>query len=305
MRDVFNGDENWRNLTLPRANGTPGIRSRSTSRSPPYFDGMPARPAPLQDVHGARAIAVLGDSVTTDHISPAGSISKSQPGGEVSHRSRNRAGRFQLLWRAARQSRGDGARNVREHSPAQCARSRQRRAASRAICRPDEELSIFDAAMKYKADGTPLIVLAGKEYGSGSSRDWAAKGPYLLGIKAVIADSFERIHRSNLIGMGVLPLEYVDGADRSTYGLTGEELLRHYRHSSETWSRGCARASKPPTRRAADRSSSTCEFASTRPTRPNITATAGFCSTSCVSCDQEPERSTRPNSSAEVPWCTR
>ncbi len=173
--------------------------------------------------HGARAIAVLGDSVTTDHISPAGNIAKNSPAGRylmehgIEPNDFNsygaRRGNHEVMVRGTfanvrlRNALVPGVEGgVTRYLPA------------------NEQMSIFDAAVKYRADGTPLIVLAGKEYGSGSSRDWAAKGPYLLGIKAVIAESFERIHRSNLIGMGVLPLEYLDGADRSTFGLTGEEI---------------------------------------------------------------------------------
>jgi aconitate hydratase len=185
---------------------------------------MPERPGPLQDVHGARAIAVLGDSVTTDHISPAGSISKSSPAAKYLMERGIEPGDFNSY----------GARrgNHEVMMRGTFANIRLRNALAQGVeggvtryLPTGEAMSIFDAAMRYKADGAPTIVLAGKEYGSGSSRDWAAKGPYLLGIKAVIAESFERIHRSNLIGMGVLPLEYVDGADRSTYGLTGEELF--------------------------------------------------------------------------------
>ena len=145
-------------------------------------------------------------------------------GGEISHEQGRRSGRLQLLRRAARQPRGDGPRHVREHPAAQLAGPRRRRRRD-ALSADDEQMSIFDASERYRADGTPLIVLAGKEYGSGSSRDWAAKGPYLLGIKAAIAESFERIHRSNLIGMGILPLQYVEGATRESLHLTGEEIF--------------------------------------------------------------------------------
>ena len=221
--DVFKGDENWVRLAVAPSERYEWDPASEYIKRPPYFDGMPAQPAPLQDVRGARALAVLGDSVTTDHISPAGSIAKSSPAAAylmahgVEPRDFNsygaRRGNHEVMVRGT------------------FANPRLRNALVPGVeggmtryLPTGEPLSIFDAAMKYYADGTPLIVLAGKEYGSGSSRDWAAKGPYLLGIKAVIADSFERIHRSNLIGMGVLPLEYLDGADRSTFGLTGEEI---------------------------------------------------------------------------------
>jgi aconitate hydratase len=184
---------------------------------------MPAQPAPLTDIRGARALAVLGDSVTTDHISPAGSIAKTSPAGRylidhgIEPRDFNsygaRRGNHEVM------ARGTFA-NVR-------LRNALVPGVEGGVTRylpSNEAMPIFDAAVKYIADGTPLIVLAGTEYGAGSSRDWAAKGPHLLGVRAVLAESFERIHRSNLIGMGVLPLEYLDGTDRSTYGLTGEEL---------------------------------------------------------------------------------
>jgi aconitate hydratase len=221
--DVFKGDANWNGLNVAASERYPWDPNSEYVKEPPYFKGMPAEPAPLQDVHSARAIALLGDSVTTDHISPAGSISKISPAAKylmehgIEPRDFNsygaRRGNHEVMVRGT-------FANVR-------LRNALVPGVEGGVTRylpTNEQLSIFDAARKYKADGTPLIVLAGKEYGSGSSRDWAAKGPYLLGVVAVIAESFERIHRSNLIGMGVLPLEYIDGADRSTFGLTGEEI---------------------------------------------------------------------------------
>jgi aconitate hydratase len=220
---VFDGDENWRNLQVVTSERYAWDPESEYVKKPPYFDEMPQQPRALQDVHGARAIAVLGDSVTTDHISPAGSISKISPAARYLMDRGIEPGEFNSY----------GARrgNHEVMMRGTFANIRLRNALAEGVeggvtryLPSGERLSIFDAAMRYKAEGTPLIVLAGKEYGSGSSRDWAAKGPYLLGIKAVIAESFERIHRSNLIGMGVLPLEYLDSADRSTYGLTGEEI---------------------------------------------------------------------------------
>jgi aconitate hydratase len=221
--DVFKGDENWRKLNVAPSERYAWDPRSEYVKKPPYFDGMPAQPARLQDIRGARAIAVLGDSVTTDHISPAGSIGKNSPAGKyliergIEPRDFNsygaRRGNHEVMVRGT-------FANVR-------LRNQLVPGIEGGFTRylpSNEQLSIFDASRKYAADGTPLIVLAGKEYGSGSSRDWAAKGPYLLGIKAVIAESFERIHRSNLIGMGVLPLEFIDGSDRSTYGLEGEEI---------------------------------------------------------------------------------
>jgi aconitate hydratase len=221
--DVFKGDENWRRLAVPATQRYAWDPDSEYVKLPPYFDGMPAQPAPLQDIIGARAIAMLGDSVTTDHISPAGSIARNSP-----------AGRY-LIERGIEprdfNSYGSRRGNHEVMVRGTFANVRLRNALVPGVeggytryLPANEQLSIFDAARRYAADGTPLIVLAGREYGSGSSRDWAAKGPYLLGVKAVIAESFERIHRSNLIGMGVLPLEFVDGADRSTYGLEGEEI---------------------------------------------------------------------------------
>jgi aconitate hydratase len=220
--DVFAGDDNWAKLQVTPSERYAWDPHSEYIKNPPYFDGMPERPAALSDVAGARVLAVLGDSVTTDHISPAGSISRTSPAAKylmehgIEPKDFNsygaRRGNHEVM------ARGTFA-NVR-------LRNQLVAGVEGGVTRylpTGEQMSIFDAAMKYQAAKTPLIVLAGREYGSGSSRDWAAKGPHLLGIKAVIAQSFERIHRSNLIGMGVLPLEYVDGADRSTFGLTGEE----------------------------------------------------------------------------------
>ena len=221
---VFDGDENWRNLGVATSERYAWDPRSEYVKKPPYFDNMPERPAPVQDVHGARAIAVLGDSVTTDHISPAGSISKISPAAKYLMERGIEPGDFNSY--GAR--RGNHEVMIRGTFANIRLRNALAPGTEGGVTRylpTGETMSIFDAAMKYKDDATPLIVLAGKEYGSGSSRDWAAKGPHLLGIKAVIAESFERIHRSNLIGMGVLPLEYVDGADHSTYGLTGEELF--------------------------------------------------------------------------------
>jgi aconitate hydratase len=221
--DVFKGDDNWSRLEVAASERYAWDPNSEYVKRPPYFDGMPEKPPALHDVIGARVIAVLGDSVTTDHISPAGAISKRSPAAHYLMEHGVEPPEFNSY--GAR--RGNHEVMVR----GTFANVRLRNAlvpdVEGGVTRyfpTNERLSIFDAAMKYRTDGTPLIVLAGKEYGSGSSRDWAAKGPYLLGIKAVIAESFERIHRSNLIGMGVLPLEFLDGADRSTFGLTGEEI---------------------------------------------------------------------------------
>ncbi|MBV8147538.1 MAG: aconitate hydratase, partial [Candidatus Eremiobacteraeota bacterium] len=221
--NVFVGDDNWVALEIVPSERYAWDPQSEYVKKPPYFDGMPAEPPQLRDISSARVLAVLGDSVTTDHISPAGSISRSSPAAKylmergIEPKDFNsygaRRGNHEVM------KRGTFA-NVR-------LRNHLVPGVEGGITRylpTGEQMSIYDAAMKYRGAGTPLIVLAGREYGAGSSRDWAAKGPYLLGIKAVIADSFERIHRSNLIGMGILPLEYVEGADRAKLGLTGEEV---------------------------------------------------------------------------------
>ncbi|MBV8489711.1 MAG: aconitate hydratase AcnA [Candidatus Eremiobacteraeota bacterium] len=221
--DVFRGDDNWAKLEVDASERYEWDPSSEYVKKPPYFDGMPAGPPALHDIHGARVLAVLGDSVTTDHISPAGNIAKTSPAAKylmergIEPKDFNsygaRRGNHEVMVR------GTFANvRLRNHLVPGVEGGFTRHLPT------GEQMSIFDASEKYQAAGVPLMVLAGREYGSGSSRDWAAKGPYLLGIKAVLADSFERIHRSNLIGMGILPLEYVDRANRSTFGLTGEEI---------------------------------------------------------------------------------
>ena len=209
---VFEGDRQWQSLQVPaRAPPTPGIRHSTYIKHPPYFEGMARAAGPVDDIKGARVLALLGDSITTDHISPAGSIKKDSPAGQVPHQPGRRSQGLQLVRRPPGQPRGDGARHVRQRPPARTCWPPAPRAASPATCPTAQVMSIYDAAMKYAADGVPLVVLAGKEYGSGSSRDWAAKGTRLLGVRAVIAESYERIHRSNLVGMGVVPLEFLPG----------------------------------------------------------------------------------------------
>jgi aconitate hydratase len=220
--DVFSGDARWSAMQVPAGERYAWDESSEYVKRPPYFDGMPAQPQPTSDVHGARVLAVLGDSVTTDHISPAGNIARTSPAAQY------------LIARgiAPADFNSYGARRGNHEVMVRgtFANIRLRNAlvpgVEGGVTRyfpGGEAMTIFDASEKYRAAGVPLIVLAGKEYGSGSSRDWAAKGPALLGIKAVIAESFERIHRSNLIGMGILPLQYADGATRESLGLTGEE----------------------------------------------------------------------------------
>jgi aconitate hydratase len=222
--DVFKGDDNWAKLQAAPSERYAWDPKSEYVKLPPYFENMPAQPAPLADIKNARVLAVFGDSITTDHISPAGNIAKTSPAAKylmahgIEPKDFNsygaRRGNHEVMVRGT-------FANVR-------LRNLLVPGVEGGVTRhlPDgEQMSIYDAAMMYKAEGTPLIVLAGKEYGSGSSRDWAAKGPNLLGVKAVIAESLERIHRSNLIGMGILPLQFEAGADRSTYALTGEEVF--------------------------------------------------------------------------------
>jgi aconitate hydratase len=193
-------------------------------KMPPYFENMPKTPAELADLHGARVLAILGDSVTTDHISPAGSIAVDSPAGKYliangvkPHEFNSygaRRGNHEVMMRGT-------FANIRLRN--QLAPGTE---GSWTLHLPDgEKMFIYDASLKYREGGVPLVVLAGKEYGSGSSRDWAAKGTRLLGVRAVIAESYERIHRSNLIGMGVLPLEFLSGQNRETLGLTGHEVF--------------------------------------------------------------------------------
>jgi aconitate hydratase len=220
--NVFTGDANWAGIRTPEGRIYAWDERSTYVKNPPYFDGMTMTPGAVADIRGARCLAVLGDSVTTDHISPAGNISKSSP-----------AARYlvsQGVAPAEFNSYGARRGNHEVMMRGTFANIRLRNllvpGVEGGVTRhlPDgEQMAIFDAAMKYKAEGTPLVILAGKEYGTGSSRDWAAKGTMLLGVKAVIAESFERIHRSNLIGMGVLPLQYLPGETAQSLGLTGTE----------------------------------------------------------------------------------
>ncbi|MEA2273472.1 MAG: aconitate hydratase, partial [Solirubrobacteraceae bacterium] len=220
--EVFKGDDRWNSLEIPEGERYAWSDESTYVRQPPYFEGMDREPALLKDVRGARVLAVLGDSVTTDHISPAGSIKKDSPAGlylqehGVEPRDFNsygsRRGNHEVMMRGT-------FANIR-------LRNQLAPGTEGGVTRhlPDgEQMPIYDAAMRYTQEGVPLVVLAGKEYGSGSSRDWAAKGTLLLGVRAVLAESFERIHRSNLVGMGVLPLQFADGESVASLGLSGEE----------------------------------------------------------------------------------
>jgi aconitate hydratase len=217
--EVFEGDENWNALDVPEGDRYAWDPDSTYVRRPPYFEEASEG---LPEIKGARAIAVLGDSVTTDHISPAGAIKRDSPAGRyliehgVEVRDFNsygsRRGNHEVMMRGT-------FANIR-------LRNRLAPGTEGGFTKKDGEVTtIYDAAMEYAGDGVPLCVLAGKEYGSGSSRDWAAKGPRLLGVRFVIAESYERIHRTNLVGMGVLPLQFPDGESAESLGLSGEETF--------------------------------------------------------------------------------
>jgi len=227
--DVFAGDEQWRSLPTPEGKTFEWDADSTYVRKPPYFDGMPDEPEPVGDISDARVLLKLGDSVTTDHISPAGAIKKDSPAGRylaehgVEQRDFNsygsRRGNHEVMIRGT-------FANIRlRNQLAPGTEGGVTRDFSAGSGSDGDVTTVFEASEKYLEAGTPLVVLAGKEYGSGSSRDWAAKGTALLGVKAVIAESYERIHRSNLIGMGVLPLQYPEGKNAESLGLTGEEAF--------------------------------------------------------------------------------
>ena len=222
--EVYHGDERWRGLPVPKGETYAWDKDSTYIRRAPYFDGMTLKPGAVDDIRNARVLAVLGDSVTTDHISPAGSIKKDSPAGKylIEHGIKpadfnsygSRRGNHEVMVRgtfANVRLRNKMVPNLEggftRHLPS------------------GAEMSIFEASEKYIAEKVPLVIFAGKEYGSGSSRDWAAKGPLLLGVRAVIAESYERIHRSNLVGMGILPLQFHDGETAHSLGLTGEEIF--------------------------------------------------------------------------------
>jgi aconitate hydratase len=221
---VFEGDERWRLLPVPEGKSYAWEVGSTYVQEPPFFADLSLEPAAIQDIHGARALGVFGNSVSTDHISPAGSIAKDSPAGrfllehDVRQRDFNtygsRRGNHQVMLRGTfanirlrNRLAGDKEGNWTKYLPT------------------GEIMPIYDAAMRYQQDGTPLVILTGKDYGMGSSRDWAAKGTLLLGVKAVIAESYERIHRSNLVGMGVLPLQFLPGQSAESLGLNGEEVF--------------------------------------------------------------------------------
>jgi len=222
--EVFEGDDHWKGMPVPEGDLYKWEGSSTYIKLPPYFENMPRTHGALADIHGARVLAVLADSVTTDHISPAGSIAVDSPAGKylIAHGVKPhefnsygaRRGNHEVMMRGT-------FANIRLRN--QLAPGTE---GSWTLHLPDgEKMFIYDAAVKYREEGVPLVVIAGKEYGSGSSRDWAAKGTRLLGVRAVIAESYERIHRSNLVGMGVLPLEFKAGETRESLGLTGHEVF--------------------------------------------------------------------------------
>ena len=221
---VFDGDPAWRTLEAPEGSRYGWDEGSTYVKNPPYFEDLAAEPEELEDIAGARVLVVVGDSVTTDHISPAGSIAPDSPAAAYLFERDIKRGDFNSY--GAR--RGNHEVMMRGTFANIRLRNQLAPGTEGGVTRhlPDgEEQSIFDAAIRYGAEGVPLMVLAGKEYGTGSSRDWAAKGPRLLGVRAVIAESYERIHRSNLVGMGILPLQYLPGASREGLGLSGEETF--------------------------------------------------------------------------------
>jgi aconitate hydratase len=221
---VSEGDANWQGLSFPTGDVYKWEPDSTYIRKAPYFDGMPKTPSPVADIVGARVLAVLGDSVTTDHISPAGSIKASGPAGKYLSEHGVKPADFNSYG----SRRGNHEVMVRGTFANVRLRNKLAPGTEGGVTRllPEgEPMSIFDASLKYAERNVPLVILAGKEYGSGSSRDWAAKGPKLLGVRAVIAESFERIHRSNLVGMGILPLQFEQGQNVESLGLTGEEVF--------------------------------------------------------------------------------
>ena len=223
---IFDGDDRWKSLETPEGNTFEWDPKSTYVRKPPYFEGMKAEADPVSDIAGARVLLKLGDSVTTDHISPAGSFKSETPAGQyllangVERKDFNsygsRRGNHEVMIRGT-------FANIRIRNQIL---DNVEGGFTRDFTQADgPQAYIYDASVNYQAAGTPLVVLAGKEYGSGSSRDWAAKGTALLGVKAVVAESYERIHRSNLIGMGVLPLQYPAGVNAASLGLTGTETF--------------------------------------------------------------------------------
>lgn len=226
--DVFKGDSRWNNIASPDGESYQWDGSSTYIKNPPYFDGMTMSVGNIDDIHGARVLGLFGDSITTDHISPAGNIKKDSPAGRFLQERGVQPADFNSY--GSRRGNDDVMvrgtfANIRIKNLMFGGEEGGNTLYFSKNGGAGEKLAIYDAAMKYKADGVPLVVFAGKEYGTGSSRDWAAKGTNLLGVKAVIAESFERIHRSNLVGMGVLPCQFLDGQNAQTLGLDGSETF--------------------------------------------------------------------------------
>jgi aconitate hydratase len=220
--DVFTGDERWRALPVPEGDLYEWDESSTYVRLPPYFEGMSREPGTVEDVAGARCLVILGDSVTTDHISPAGSIKPESPAGQYLIEHGVDRSQFNS-YGARRGNHGVMVRGTFANVRLRNLMVPESEGTWTVHVPSGEEMTIYDASLRYLAEGTPLVVIAGQEYGSGSSRDWAAKGPNLLGVRAVIAESYERIHRSNLLMLGILPLQFMDGEGRESLGLTGRE----------------------------------------------------------------------------------
>jgi aconitate hydratase len=226
--NVFDGDANWKKVKLVKGQTYQWDPTSTYVKNPPFFNGMTLEPKPVVEITGARVLALFGDSITTDHISPAGNIKATSPGGlylqerQIAQKDFNsygsRRGNFELM------ERGTFA-NIRIRNEMMGGAEGGNTVYYKTPDSQGETMSIFDAAQRYKADGHGTVVIGGKEYGTGSSRDWAAKGPALQGVRAVITESFERIHRSNLIGMGVAPFCFEAGKTRKDYGLTGREVI--------------------------------------------------------------------------------
>jgi aconitate hydratase len=238
-RDVYAGDERWQRLPVPKGDRYAWEDASTYVKRPPYFEGMALTPPPVSDVRGARALAILGDSVTTDHISPAGAIRRGSPAGLYLEAH----GAGPAAYNSYGSRRGNHEVMVRGTFANVRIRNRMVPGVEGGFTahQPDgAQMPIYDAAMRYQSEGVPTLVLAGKEYGAGSSRDWAAKGPRLLGVRAVIAESYERIHRSNLVGMGILPLQFLPGESAESLGLTGRERfdVEGIRAALAGWKRG-------------------------------------------------------------------
>jgi aconitate hydratase len=278
--EVYQGDEQWRGLPVPKGETYAWEEDSTYIRRAPYFDDMSLQPAPVDDIRGARVLAVLGDSVTTDHISPAGSIKKDSPAGKYLVEHGVKPGDFNSYG----SRRGNHEVMVRGTFANVRLRNKMVPNLEGGFTRhlPDgAEMSIFEASEKYIAEGVPLVILAGKEYGSGSSRDWAAKGPRLLGVRAVIAESYERIHRSNLVGMGILPLQFLAGETAQSLQLTGEEFFEVSAISDLV--RKVAAGKQVKVRATSSGKTSTRWCASTLRRKRSTTPTAAFCSSSCAS----------------------